>query len=253
MSFLYFVPGTDINSVDLDAVGLGYAFEGPPDRSYNAKGFDGSSPGALLMQKGPMPAGRLKLNPPEQVWKEQKRFWVGYWKDLPPTEESLRRKTMLAGSDLTLQKADWTIPTAICFEEYNGDVVPVHQLSRYIECHINGEVTLGEVEQQFAPLMDVALRFLESVDPEVVYTKAECWAAAAMVLSYNYRIRLPELSMLKILTDKSAADILNICVDMEELGKLCIEKKVIDDVETSTNAGAPESAPVSSPPQPISI
>lgn len=242
MSFIYYVPGTDNNSVDIKALGLACAFDRGPSKGMNHKGFDGETSGALLMERESMPSARLTLQPDEQVWKKLKNYYVGYWKDLVPTEESLRRRTRLAGSNVTLGNEAWQVPVAISFEEYNGDVVTASQLSRYVDCDEDGQPVLGQVEEQFAPLLDEATRWLEaSSDPDFEYTQADLFCSAARVMSFNYRMCLPEMAILQLLTNGTAVEIMDACIDKPTLDMLLSQKKTTPTTadETTTSDGEP--------------
>ena len=234
MSFIYFIPGEDNNSVDIKALGLEYAFDKGPHRGMNRRGFDGETQGAVLVDQDAMPASRCTLKTDEQVWRKIKNYHIGYWKDSPPTEESLRRPIRLAGRSLQLGGEDWQVPVAISFEDYQGEVISTYQLSQYVDCDEDGEPVLGDVEERFAPLMEQVLPWVQAEE----FTLNQLWKVAANVLSYNYRVSVPELAMLKLLTTDVARNVLDICTDVENLARLQAEKKTstIDDV-TTTNAG----------------
>lgn len=238
MSFLYCVPGCDNNSVDWSRLGLDYAFEGDPQRGLNLEGFEGQESALLADQS--LSAGRLRIDKESQTWKKCGDYYIGFWNDLRPTEELLRRKTQLAGKKIELDGQTWNVPTAVSFDEVDGELFSRHHLSRYVDFDEDGEPIYGEVEEQFSPLYDVAMQWMNSYDDGM--TLGEIWKAAGLILSFNYRMNFPETCMLGLLTNQSAESILNICVDISSLVSLRAareedQKKSSTSVELNTNDG----------------
>lgn len=216
MSFLYCVPGSNPATVDYKKLGLDYAFEGSPRVGQNSKGLDGTE--SVILCDRSLPASKNKISKDDQVWKKAGSIWIGYWKDSVPTEASLRRSKQLFGRTLRLRNEDWEVPTAVSFDEADGELFSRWHLSRYVDFDDDGEPTYGDVEEQFAPLWEIAKAWMDS--SEEGWTLARLWKNAGQVLGFNYRISFHEACMLQLLTDESALQIMGVCVDASGIDRL---------------------------------
>lgn len=240
MSFLYCIPGQDNNSVNWRALGLSYAFtDDQPQRGLDLEGFTGEK-SAILADRH-FDTSRMRINRTEgaQTWKKAGEYWIGYWNDDKPTPASLKRPNQLGGKEIDSRVGRWLVPTAISFDEADGELFSQHHLSRYVSFDDDGEPIYGDVEAQFAPLYEIAMNWVNS--NEEPWSLAQLWKCAGQVLSFNYRAGFHELCMLDVLTDQTAKAIMDVCVDVEGLEKLQLaktdEKKSSTCGELSTSGG----------------
>jgi len=231
-SFVYFVPGVNNNEVDWKSLGLSYALGNDCVRGNNQEGMDGV--GGAVLSDSSQPGHLNRIVKDKQVWKKCGKYWIGYWKDDPPTAATLKRKTQLYGKPVRMQGQEWEVPCAISFDETNGELLSTHHLSRYVSFDDEGEPTYGEVEEQFAPLMDIAMKWMGS-NEEGGWTLIELWKAAGRVMSFNYRAGFHELCLLNVLTDRTAKEIMDVCVDIS--GVSAITDAVEDRQKKSSESG----------------
>jgi len=245
-TFLYFVPGVTENKVDVKAVGLEYAFDGSPAKSYNTRGFDGEG-GSVLAQREK--GASLSFDPPKQTWKEFKGYWVGYWNNNPPTEEALRRDLQLRGKPIRIREEWWTVPIARSFELDDGQIIARGNLSRYWDVNKDGEFVFGDVEERLRPLWDAALQWWDfvyqmdspdedkTIEPPVLL-QVDLAKLACVVMGFNYRIGPAEMAMLHMLSEDTSQAIMDVAIDREGFTSLCdAMSKKNRQAENSTTSG----------------
>ena len=127
--FLYAITGDNPSAANWQR-SLGYALDNPQMGS-NTKGFDGEP--VVLLSNRNLPADRLRIDE-GQTWRRCGEAWVGFWNDLIPTEESLRKPMQLDGRQLELRGQQWKVPIAISFDETpDGQMFRQVHLSRYVD------------------------------------------------------------------------------------------------------------------------
>ena len=209
---LYFVPEPrlNVNAVDIAGVGLSYAFPRAVQRTPYPVGPDGSTGGVLLTRDGDYENALLIAKPDlkKQTWKNVGKYWVGYFNHLKPTEQKLRRPAMLTGDKIELANEFWQIPRVFTFDEVDGEILRSVNLNRYIDVNESGQLTYGDVEEKYREIHDVALQFLTEVYGDGV-EQLNAIEAAARVIQQNYYISVPEMALLKMLTQETSMVILD--------------------------------------------
>ena len=210
--FLYAYEAKETDQVDLSALGLEYAFEGyTVGFNYAFREMEVK----VLCQTG----GNPRIDEATQTWRKFGDLWIGYETDNPPTAEQLRRKTQLRGREIELNGQMWQVPTAIAWQEVDGKAIPQWYLSRYIDYRDDGTPVYGDVEQQFQPLYDVAMKVLAE-DEENGLMVDDLYRYAPIVLGFNYRLSFRECGILKLVTDRAAYEIIDSVVDASSLTKV---------------------------------
>lgn len=232
--FLYCVPGKPNIDRTAASAGLAYAFDESPSMAGHDAGF-WQQPSTVWSNLAPP---LIRIDEVRQTWKVFDKVAIGYWNDKKPTEESLRRKMMLAGD-----KVDgWQVPRAISFEYADHQLVSKVHLERYISIDSDDTLIFGDVVEKFQPLMDACESYMGM---EHLTAKDEL-DFIAKALSYNYRISIRELCMLNMLTTTNTTAFLDAIVDVTGLQEMAaakgedVKKKatVPGDVDTSTGSRA---------------
>lgn len=216
---LYFVEGlTSLGAGKREEAGLLHAFP------------DGTSFGARQVVSGPAGLGgviaaptdaRGTYSPDEQEWHEisaasGRRRWCGWWKDAPPTPETLRREGQLPGEVVRMADGrDWLIPRA--YEVDEGQLHPT--LPAAMRRLPSGGWVRGDALPAYRELWSVAERISESFPASYRYDDV------AIVLSGNYRIGPDEVGVLGLLDSagECAAKVISIFLDLD--GLEAIQKK----------------------------
>lgn len=185
MYLVYYIPQTERPSVaDLEAWGIGHAFEAP-GRMTSCPVTRGPDGGAGLVLTDPR-AQRVGYYPDEQTWRrvplgspepsavnrepEQTSgsrpkaqgsrtgcAWVGYWNAGRPTPDELAREPRLYGEERVLADGQrWCVPVVIGAPEDVAASIGVLRLPRKLELNDAGEFVAGEVEPQYRPLLEAA-------------------------------------------------------------------------------------------------
>jgi hypothetical protein len=201
----------------------------------------------LFTEAGTTPS----LSPKKKTWKKAGRYWIGY--ETLPTVKDLAKKQQLKGDTIVAAGQELTVPKAVTFDEADGDVFTRWHLSRYVSFDDDGEPTYGDVEERYAPLFDVAMKWIGTASGEAV-SLGQVWKWAGQIMSFNYRMGFHEMCLMNLLTDETAVEILEACVDSKGLVELAeqTEKKDLADDGSNTNGGEVVGSDTTSPPSPTS-
>lgn len=214
-SFLYFVEGG--RSEVPEAVG--HAFDRRP--IFHAVHNNGPHGGAGMLVADQSFSDKTQLiafSGKEQTWRKLGKSiaWCGYWHDHPPTPGDLERDTMLPGDSIELNGMTFVAPKYLVHQGHGFSC----QVPRKLSVTDDGEWATDGVEDRYAPFSKAAESFYEwfvgavRKDPEAKpATLADMadWALAA--LAVNYRISRMEASMLGLLTERSAVNVLRSVID----------------------------------------
>lgn len=256
--FLYFVPGRDLpGQVDVDAAGLAYAFESPPDGTGVRLGPSGAA-GVTIAQTGSLPTARIRYTPEVQEWRavvdSPQGVWIGRYKEdrIGPTD--LARKEQLAGPEVKLADGNsWIVPVARAVIEEDARPAWYCALPQISTRGKDGRWTVGDVLQRYAPLWQLATNWddfrqqaiLQALDEETADQPAttmqfefdELHEAAVLAMRMNYRLGADEVDMLGLFTQQHAVDILNATIDLPR--RLEIIKKNAHPPDSQTTSGGP--------------
>lgn len=160
-----------------------------------ASGPDGQA-GSLFGWHAPTAAFRLQHTPDKQDWipavphhdQPAARYWLGFWKDSPPTPVDLQKPKMLPGIELELgpENQPWRVMTS-------SDLPTEGSLSS------DGE-WMTRVQSQHADYCAALLTWQRSLDAgtrEFVF--GDLYDLMLLVLSVNYRMTREVLAHLRLL------------------------------------------------------
>lgn len=253
--FLYFVPGHRLTRrEELADVGLDRVIDLPSFANISANGPGGSG-GTLIVDKSSGDAVPLvKLE--HQVWDKvvdrdsgDPRFWVGYFREERPTQDSLVRKFVLPGAPLKmLDGNEWTIPI---LREWNltddeTEIIAGTPLPRMIGCDAAGRVCKGDVRPEYRGIWQRSWEFHVSVfsqmtseDIDVEVPLVDMYELAVDILNLNYRVLGPELRALDVMSTEEAHQIIRKALDWE--GYLHSAKNLLgrlDESDTTSPSGS---------------
>ena len=218
MSFLYAVPGKDNNNVTWDH--FKHAFDGQPQRGLDQRGLTDEKTAVLADHS--VSTSKMRIAKEEQEWrrvqKDEGIYWIGYWKNDPPTPETLRRTRLLSGKEIKTRVGGWTVPTAISFHLVDGETQTIQHLERYVDFNDQGQKVYGDVVEQFEPLHDIAMAWLGQGDSFL--SPDEVLEFASQVIGHNYRVAYEELCMLRAFTQDIAVDVMTTLVDTSDHNEL---------------------------------
>lgn len=243
-AFLYYVPGEQSRP---DQGKLSHAFEGKPIARGCQKGPDGGRGFVYIDQHAD--AGKVGYYDDRQEWIEVPYLgcWIGRYKDDPPKESDLRRGKMLQGKPLSWRGEHWQVPVARSFQEQDGQVVPTWHLSVHFKINYEtGEWDVGQVQEEYRPLWDAALKYWDfwfhvNVDTEEEegsfnLATGEVADLASLALGVNYRVGKAELSMLELLSVETCSQIMGIVIDLESMDAI-LKKNLSPPESSSTDNG----------------
>lgn len=240
MGFLYFVPGAcptwEISH--LEGAGIGYAFEaGPSARGVGAgKSSPSGEAGAIFVESGSVPLGRICGAPDIQQWREIPGgvAWVGYYPDAMPTPAVLRRSKILQGAKVKIGEAgyEWVVPLARGLAQ-SDDRDASLEYGVALPCSVrrdaDGHWVRGDVLSRWSHLWDIALAWSETIESARMQrsgedaTKkilelefSEAHDALVACLAANYRVGPTETEILELHDDQSVFDVLNALIDFPE-------------------------------------
>ncbi len=219
-NFLYFVPDKTHPSPELrERVGLGHVIPAleSPDEAIVMTGHSPSGATGVLFRRAAHGQPFLKYDPEAQHWAEvpDGGYWLGYWREQPPTPDELAREELIGSYVLSLGDGKWRVPAARCFPE--GTDLP--------EALLLGPG--GNVVREPLPRFAAVCRLADDVWQMVKYemgieeppedwqmmTAEGCWPIACEILSINYRMGEPEVSALRLLNTQNVQAILQAFVD----------------------------------------
>ena len=193
----------------------------------------------------------LHYKPNEQMWKKSinGKFYVGLYKNFPPTEQNLRRKKQMAGHEVELAGGEkWLVPVARIIT--GGSALP-----QSLILGKNGEV-FTEALPKYAQFSSKVEKLWEDFQcennwkqgrPKLSITERMEFAIEA--LGWNYKVGPNEVNLLKLITTDNLSEILAAIIDvptiLEVSKQMADEKKNTDDVSTkdgsSSGSGAGDS------------
>lgn len=219
MMLLYFVEGlTSLGAGKLTEAGLQHAF--PSGSSFEARQVAAGPAGLSGVVVAPT-GGRGSYCPDEQEWHEisaafGRRRWCGWWKESPPTPESLRREGQLPGVAVRMADGrEWLVPRA--YEVDEGGLHPT--LPAAMRRLPSGGWVRGDALPAYRELWSVAERIAASFPASYRYDDI------AIVLGGNYRIGPDEVGVLGLLDSagECGAKVVSVFLDLE--GLEAIQKK----------------------------
>lgn len=224
---LYFLPDArSCNAATLATHGLSAVIDRPSYREVT-RGPSGSS-GVVVCQADSVENLRFD---PTQKW--AKRFgseaWIGFDPASRPGPKTLARETMQPGVTLTLADGDrWVIPQLRSFDaqQLDGPFSYSCNLDRTLSQDPDtGRMVPGEVIPQYRHVWDAAIKIGEALldqlrgrDAKVADLPEDSLEQfVADVLQINYRVGMPEISQLGLLTVSMQAAVMRAAIDFDTL------------------------------------
>jgi len=181
---------------------------------------------------------RLLYRRDEQVWYEWRGYFVGYWRDSPPTPKDLLRAEWLTSHRVKLRDGnEWLVPIvrrcdgqtevpSVTFEDKDGRLV-VEVDDRY---KFFADIAEREFQQLLVDSGNQQILTDEQVTAFVPLTDADLFDAATRLLGLNYHIGKAEVAALRLLTKENVADVCGAMIDLPTLVKISEEMKKRDDM-----------------------
>ena len=233
--FLYYLPGKTqgVHLADMDAVGLGYAFDSQAFSACGvmANGLDAGGQGVVVADPTRVPT--IGMYRDTQVWRKMpgRETLIGYYKNARPAPANLARKVQLRGHEVELADGDkWLCPVARGVAESGDGVIWYHAVPTIATRDDEGHWQTGAVHPKFAALWELTERWLEyCLGPRnesgiVQFTFDNLYNSAAQALGTNYMVGPDECDALGSLTEEIAEEILNALIDWPNM--LELQKKI---------------------------
>ncbi len=276
MQFLYFIPDADaVTEAMLAELGLAEIIGSHQCGRLPGPGPGGSA-GMLVASTEGTPAD-LRYVEAEQVWFPPaaddpdcpREYWLGYWKDSPPTPEDLARADQVAGVGVRMADGrEWLAPIARRYVGAGEHEVPLPR--RYRLDRETGQVAIRVLEQyrrlwvlsdRLAEVfLDPFLGLGEDAGPpgdgqaadggRLEMTNGEAWDAVGVILGANYRVGYWEALALELMDDRCIKELFLVVIDFQSLVALAegLAKKNGADDSSDGNSGGGDSTPPTGPP-----
>ena len=177
------------------------------------------------------------------------RFWVGYFREQRPTQQSLARKSGVPGKPVKLLDGDsWMIPVLREWRltDDESQIVAGTPLPRMIGCDEYGNVCKGDVRPEYRGIWQRSWDFhvgvfsqLSAEGSVVEVPLVDMYELAVDILNLNYRVLGPELRALEIVSTEEAQEIIRVALDWQ--GYFDAAKNLIgrlDESDTSSPSGS---------------
>lgn len=247
MHFNYFLPGrTRVSLEALLELGLGYVFE--PETAATAKTVFTprpvtNGPGGqhgLIVSLSDEYCGYYK---DRQIWKQELDcdYWVGMWRDKPPTPDTLARENLIAGAYLRLDDGhDWLLPAARHWEEFEDEIIYSRTIPARLTRDESGDWCAGEPKRRYRELWRLATELMAAIADREPFSQwdnvvIECFKC-------NYKISAIEIDMLGIHDDHVRNRVPRILLDLDNFDTL-VKKKLTSLATGLSSVGPVESAP----------
>ena len=248
MHFNYFLPGrTRVSLEDLLELGLGYVFE-PETVATSKTPFTPrpvtNGPGGqhgLIVSLSDEYCGYYK---DRQVWKQEVDcdYWVGMWRDKPPTPETLARENLIPGQWLRLADGkSWMFPTARHWGEEDDRVVWECGLPARLTRDDTGRWISGDVKPRYQELWRLATGLLEAILGGSATQFSERDNLVIECFRCNYRVSAIEIDLLGVHDQQLRERAVEILLDLETLDTLL--KKKLTTPDTGSSCAGPAALP----------
>lgn len=235
MHFNYFLPGRRaVKLENLVELGLGYAFEpesaADPRATFTPRPVTNGPGGqhGIIVSASDEWVGYFQG---KQAWKQEpgKEYWVGYWKDTPPTPETLARANQIDGRMLRLEDGNaWLIPVARQYDEFDGVIMARQMLPTRLTRDELGNWVHGDIKQRYRLFWDLTNAFIQAiVDDQQQFHDYDDLVVEAF--KCNYRVSAIELDMLGIYDATVRDRVIRIVTDLDGYRDLVKKKQALLD------------------------
>jgi len=259
--FLYYLPNHTremISRQEIERAGLGHAFAPHSEPICNAlrgSGPDGGQ-GAIVTL-----SDRYNYKPAEQTWEQGVGYWVGMWKDSPPTPDDLQRKEIVPGDMVTLGDDNaWIVPKARRWSMEDDPAAwpqPDIELERRIVFKADSQGRhrpfYGAVVPKLAELWglaetDLKMRYGIASEDEQKTWGEDVYANALRVLQFNYALGPVECNLLGLFVTGTYQAIFDALGDWHTWRAFMDQKKRTQDALPSSSSGPGDTPPSIDPP-----
>lgn len=215
-------------------------------------------------------SGLVKFDQDGQVWRKiGKRFslheaWIGYWKDRPPSIDTLARKKQLEGEKVELLDGKkWIVPK---LREYRqDDSVKLSydvRLPTLLDFNNDGDYVIGDVVPQYRAIWDRSIEIADQLvygaieNGESNLTTKDTIDFAGVILGINYYVSIVELMTLKLVGVGEGRLILRTALDLNgfEARIKNLQSRLVSggtNSEFGSETSLPETQPATGQPLPI--
>lgn len=243
--FLYFLPARQTpvfhNDPLLESLGLSTVLGDKVGSVKVARGPNDQ--GGYLVYRD-IPADKLddrvkhphRVAKEEQTWVEWAGYWVGFWKEAPPSPEELERGKSLASHPVELADGnEWKAPICrritgesglptVIFQDKDGALV--------YEVDDEYKFFQEAAEREYRQLMS-AWGVSPQGEGDEPFTDQELFDIAVGLLGLNYRIGKAELAAMKLLTKQGMFNVVKAMIDFPSFEIL---EKALDTSKESTES-----------------
>ncbi len=216
--FLYFIPKAKTFGPD-DATRL--ELDHLPKSLTKCQVNDGpDGAGGLIMVITGKEQATAQYKAAEQEWHKQKGgdFWIGFWKENPPTPEDLLRTDSPVGVAYPLDGVNWTIPAQAALPSYMG----MDKLGNWVRMVKPKHMSLQEDAEK---IYQVYLGEKNDVENPLIFTEVEKCELCVRALAINYFVSKYEASILAIMTVENMVIIQQLLMDYRDLDTVDEVKK----------------------------
>ena len=248
MYFNYFFPNRRaVKLPQLVELGLGYAFDpetsAAPKTPFEQRPVTNGPGGqhGLIVSLSDEYCGYYK---DLQEWKQEidTEYWVGMWRDKPPTPDTLARENQIAGHWLRLEDGhDWLLPLARHWSEFDGEVKYERTLPARLTRTATGEWRSGDVKIRYRELWRLATELMAAIAEGTVGQFTEYDNLVIECFQCNYRVSAIELDLLGVYDDHVRQRVPGILLDLENFNLLL--KKKLATLDTGISTGGPVVSP----------
>lgn len=247
---LYFLPSVVAWHPDMaERFGLSRVLDGRPSGREVTNGPGGKS--GLLIADRSVPAGQVEFHRDAQTWQPRygSEAWMGFTTNEPPGPLELERSHQIDGKQIRLgDLQDWIVPQLRQFDATEGSESLVWRcrLEQTItQDPETGRLSLGEVVKKYAAIWDAATPIAASIESQILQGKSasiddETFEKfPAELLNLNYRVELPELAMLGLLSTVTLGRITQLGLDIDTLRRNSgnLQRRIIRSGTPATESG----------------
>ena len=246
---------------NLKSAGIQHLLPSPASREH-AKG-PGGKPGVLVVDDS-IKVDRI-YNSDSQTW--ARRFgsdgcYVGFWNDKPPTPLELMRPDAKPGTGVKLLDGnEWVVPVLRQYREDGGQIKFDCKLPTvFKQDEETGRMVTGEVTRQYRDVWNdacaIADRFIEEMKGGTIEIDTDVYDRfIGDVIGINYRVGLPEISVLGLLDLDCYSRVMFASLDWDRLRMLVgnVQRQQMAGAteafdESTLKSGADQSTPVTNTP-----
>ena len=261
---LYFIETTAKSAPsiqNIEAHGLGYAFNGKPTSRGVASGPSGQA-GYILCDNVFCKTSQPEYNKATQVWRKipKSTAWIGIVTGSTITPDQLERPELRPSHSVELLDGHkWNCPIAMKWDDAGSEFPrPLNALPTKPDLDDDGNWTLTGIQSQYQQLWKTACEFynakmgatLTEDERRAAFEFGNIMDSAIVSLSTNYRINKIESVVLGILDIQKSARVLDALIDWPTMQSWMKKKIEEEHAGSDSNNGPEDSTPDTAQPSP---